>query len=122
MAKPAITVDFKGVEAAIQKAKTTRDELIRQFDGETEKATLRIANEAAKEAPRRDGHLKNSIAASPRRKAVMVWEVGSDREYAARQEYEHASKRGFFRKALFNERNKFREALRNVIAKVGGKA
>lgn len=118
MAKPAIEVDFKGVAEAIRKAKDVREELIRQLERETEKAALRVANEAAKNAPVKDRFLTNSITASPRKKAVMTWEVGSDRDYAAKQEYEHKTKKGFFRKALMNERSRFQDRIKDILKRV----
>jgi hypothetical protein len=110
-----------GVTEALRKAKETAAELSEEIDKETEKAALRTVNEAAENAPRKDGHLINSIVASPKRKKAMVWEVGSDRPYAARQEYEHKTRKGFFRKALLHEESRFKSAIEKLLRKVGGK-
>lgn len=108
-----------GVADAIRKAKKAREMLIEGIEAETEKAALRTANESASNAPRLTGRLANSITASPRRVRAMVWSVGSDLPYARRQEYEHKSRKGFFRKALLKERTKFREAIERVLKKAG---
>lgn len=115
----ALKISVKGVAEALRQAKETRDELVKAIDEETEKAALRVVNEAAANAPRKDGLLINSIVSSPNRRKAMVWNVGSDRPYARRQEYEHKSKRGFFRKALFKERTRFRDAIRKILDRVG---
>lgn len=107
------------IAEALAKAKRTNTELDQAVEAEVEKAALRTVNDAATNAPRRDGHLKNSITSSPKRIKAYTWRVGSDRPYAARQEYEHKTNRGFFRKALFNERTRFRDALAKLLEKVG---
>ena|SRR5690625_4222940 len=119
MSKDIIKVDVRGVREAIQRAKDTRGELIRELGGTTERAALGVANKAAEGAPRLHGFLKNSIISSPEKKDDLTWEVGSDRAYAARQEYEHKSRKGFFRKALAAEDPLFKKAIQNVLKRVG---
>jgi hypothetical protein len=92
--------------------------LIEELDDVTEKHGLMAVNEAKENAPRRDGFLKNSIHFYGRQ-SKMSRLFGSDRPYAARQEYEHATKKGFFRKALWNRREPFREEIRETIERRG---
>src|SRR5690625_4019017 len=115
----SVKIDVRGVEQALRRLRGARTELIDGLDGETEKAALRAANEAAELAPRRDGHLKNSITASPKRLKLMTWEIGSDRPYARRQEYEHATRKGFFRKSLASEKIRYEGGIKAVLKRVG---
>lgn len=90
--------------------------ILDELDKETEKAALRVINDARAEAPRDTGALANSIRTYGRVKPLRRT-VGSNLPYAARQEYEHASKSGFFRKAIYKERITFREAIEDVLKK-----
>lgn len=92
-----------------------------KVDKVTEFHTLKMANDAANNAPERDRHLKNSITASPKRLSKGAWQFGSDRPYAQRQEYEHKTRKGFFRKALWNGRNPFRNDIRDLIRNMFGR-
>lgn len=84
-----------------------------------EKNAINIVNEAKENAPIRDGHLKRSIRLYGR-PARLKRTIGSDREYAQRQEYEHPTNKGFFRKALWKGREPFRKDIRDEIKKLGG--
>lgn len=119
MSKNPIKFEVKGVEEAIRRAKATRDDLIRELGGTTERAALGVANEAASNAPRLHGFLRNSITSSPEKKDDLTWEVGSDLPYAQRQEYEHPSRKGFFRQALAKESPLFKKAIETVLKRVG---
>ncbi|MFU8688477.1 HK97 gp10 family phage protein [Rossellomorea sp. FS2] len=79
---------------------------------------VKIANEAKENAPERDRFLKRSIKlyGKPVR---LERTIGSNMPYAQRQEYEHKSKRGYFRKALWSGREPFRSAIQNEIKKLG---
>ena len=83
----------------------------------TETYTRKMANESASMAPVKTSDLKNSILASPRRLKIGAWQYGSELPYARRQEYEHATKKGFIRRAVWNNREPYREALRKEFAK-----
>lgn len=93
------------------------DEAFNIADNVTETYTRKMANESAEMAPVDTGKLKNSIAASPERIAKGEWQYGSDVEYARRQEYEHRTRKGFIRKAVWNNRDKYRETLRRELTK-----
>lgn len=117
---PELSTKSRGMQRALAAAKNIPAEILRELDNETEKAALRIVNEARVEAPRDTGALANSINVYERKPLLRV--VGSNLPYAARQEYEHASKRGFFRKAIYKERIKFREAIEAVLKKASDRA
>jgi hypothetical protein len=114
---PGINVKVKGLDKALQSAKEIPQKLLKELDDETERAALRVVNEARVNAPVRDSFLVNSIKVYE--KKTLLRTVGSDRPYAQRQEYEHPTKKGFFRKALYKERDTFRSAIENVIKKAG---
>ena len=83
----------------------------------TETYTRKMANESAANAPVKSSDLRNSILASPRRIGPATWEYGSELPYARRQEYEHATKKGFIRKSVWNNRTPYREALKKEFSK-----
>ncbi|MGD6775229.1 HK97 gp10 family phage protein [Sutcliffiella horikoshii] len=113
-------VKVTGADELIKKlGSKAADQLLKDLDGITEKNTLKMANDAAEGAPRRDGHLKNSIISSVRRVSAATYTFGSDRPYAARQEYEHRTHKGFFRKSLWKNRAVFRKEIVEQLKKVG---
>jgi hypothetical protein len=93
--------------------------LVKDLDNIVEKNALKIANEAKQNAPRDSGALKNSIHLWGR-KAVLKRTVGSDRPYAQRQEYEHKTQKGFFRKAMWNGRKPLKSDIEKRIKEIGG--
>jgi hypothetical protein len=109
-----ITVRASGVREAIERLGNP-DGLIRELDRVTEKHTRLMANEASHAAPVKTGRLASSIPPSVEKEQEMVWIFGSDVEYAQRQEYEHRTKKAFFRKAIWDGRASFREEIRNII-------
>lgn len=115
---PNLRISARGLDAALRSAREIPLELIDALDDETERAALRVINDARENAPRLDGALKNSIRMYGR-DVKLKRTIGSDRPYAQRQEYEHATKRGFFRKALYRERNTFRAAIERVLRRAG---
>lgn len=88
-------------------------------DKVTETYARKMANEAAEAAPVDQNLLAPNIAASPERDNGLkgVWTFGSTLEYGRRQEYEHKTKKGFIRKAVWNNRTPYREAILREITK-----
>lgn len=78
----------------------------------SEEFTYKMANKSAEKAPYLDGFLRNSIASSPHKIDEHTWGWGSDMPYATRQEYEHASRSGFIRNTVNEERNAYIAALK----------
>lgn len=86
-------------------------------DKVTETYTRKMANAAADNAPVKSGDLRGNLVASPHRMAPASWEFGGTLPYTRRQEYEHSSHKGFIRKAVWNNRNEYRNALRREVTK-----
>jgi hypothetical protein len=121
MAKgPKIKIKVQGVEDVLMRlGKKGANELAAELDNIVEANAIKIVNEAKENAPIRDGFLKRSIKLYG--KPVMLRRtIGSDRPYAQRQEYEHATHKAYFRRALWNGRKPFRKDIRDEIKKMGG--
>lgn len=90
---------------------------IRDVDRITETYARKMAQESADMAPVKDGGLRGSLASSPEVSddSDHVWEWGSDLPYANRQEYEHATHKGFARKAVWNNREDYRKAVKKRV-------
>lgn len=86
-------------------------------DKVTETYTRKMANESADMAPVKSGDLRTNLIASPYRLKAGTWQFGGTLPYTRRQEYEHKSKKGFIRKAVWNNRTPYREALRREVTK-----
>jgi hypothetical protein len=112
-------IKAQGVEEVLRKlgAKGAQ-EFAKEIDQIVEEHALNIVNNARHNAPIDTGALKNSIDIYEEGELYRV--VGSDRPYAQRQEYEHATKKGYFRKALWNEREPFRKDIQDAIERLDG--
>lgn len=109
-----------GVEEVLRRlGREGAEQLAEEIDGIVERKTLQAINEARGNAPRDTGKLKNSIDMVDQETAPMKRVFGSDVPYATRQEYEHATKKGFFRKAVWNARTPLREEIRDAINRAG---
>lgn len=114
-----LTVKVTGIDELLKRFdKLTGDAILSEMDKVTETYTRNMANESAALAPKRDLGLTNSIVASPApaEGEKGIWTYGSDKPYARRQEYEHATQKGFFRQSVWNNREGYREAIRRKIA------
>lgn len=113
-----MSVNVKGLDKVMKdfslagmKAQGTADKV-------TETYTRKMANEAGEVAPVKSGDLRANVIASPYRLQRGVWQFGGTLAYARRQEYEHRTKKGFIRKAVWRNRNDYREKLREEVAKI----
>src|SRR5690625_2002580 len=86
-------------------------------DKVTETYARKMANGAGARAPVDTGELRANLSASPNRVKAGTWELGGTLPYTRRQEYEHYSKKGFIRKAVWGNRNDYRDALKREVAK-----
>jgi len=112
------SVKANGVEAVLRKlgsegAKRLADDL----DIVVEKQALMTVNDAKNNAPQKDGNLKRSIKLYGK-PVKLSRTIGSNMPYAQRQEYEHKSRKGYFRKALWKRREPFRKAIESEIKKL----
>jgi len=105
-----------GIDEVLKRFKHFYDDSTKEAVGKTvETYARKMANDAAHNAPIRDGFLKNSLASSPERVAQMTWTFGSNLPYALRQEYEHRSHKGFVRRSIWANREAYRAALKRRI-------
>src|SRR5690625_3871608 len=88
-------------------------------DKVTEAYTRKMANEAGQMAPVDTGDLRANLIASPHRLAPAAWQFGGTLAYTRRQEYENKTKKGFIRKAVWNNRTQHQDRLRDTIARHG---
>lgn len=115
-----LNVSVKGLDDVLRKLEK---QLGKEAEGDLDKITeayaRKMAAEAAEMAPLKDGFLKNSIASSPQQSDddIHTWEYGSNLPYATRQEYEHKSRKGFIRKSVWNNREKYRAAIKKRITR-----
>lgn len=112
-----INVKVQGLDAVMKDFSAKGIQAQNRADKVTETYTRKMANESAKMAPVDSGDLRASIAASPYKLKTATWEFGSRLPYARRQEYEHHSKKGFIRKAIWQNRNDYQAAVRREITK-----
>jgi Bacteriophage HK97-gp10, putative tail-component len=113
------TVKAFGVEEVMkQLGKNAANELANELDGVVEKQSFETVNDVKANTPVDTGRLVNSIDVYEK-PAKMARIIGSPVEYATRQEYEHKSKKGFFRKALFKRRTLLRKEVEAIIQKRG---
>jgi hypothetical protein len=120
MGRGTIKIQAFGVKEALEKAgREGARNLANNVDKDVERSVRQMANDSAKMAPVKTGRLAGSIPKTVRKVSEMVWEYGSDVEYATRQEYEHKSRKGFFRKSIWTNRQKLRDRIRNTIKDSG---
>jgi hypothetical protein len=116
MARGNVNVRVTGVEEVLRMlGEQGAQQLAHEIDRAVERKVRTMANEAATDAPVKTGKLAASIPPSVEKLEEMKWRFGSDVEYATRQEYEHATKKGFMRKAVWNNREQLRQDVREVI-------
>lgn len=112
-----INIGFKGLDEVLKDFSVKGLESRMRADKVTEKYTKKMANESAGRAPVLTGALRNSIASSPTKVQDASWHYGSKLPYARKQEYEHVSKKGFIRKSVWNNQDKYKEELGKELIK-----
>lgn len=112
-------VSVSGIDAVLRKLERhLGDEAVTDIDRITEAYARKMANESAEMAPVKDGLLKNSIASSPQPSDELhVWEYGSNLPYATKQEYTHPTQKAFIRRSVWNNREKYSNAILKRITK-----
>lgn len=105
-----------GLDAVMERFKNFYDDSTKEAVGKTvETYARKMAADAAANAPIKDGFLRGSLASSPEKLDGTTWTFGSDLPYARRQEYEHASHKGFVRRSIWANREAYRAALKRRI-------
>ena len=112
-----LKVKVEGIDDVLDSlGRWASEEKAKEIDKVSETYARKMAAESAGKAPIKDGALKGSIAASPQPgESLGEWTYGSDLPYARRQEYEHATNKGFIREVVWNNRDKYREAVRKRV-------
>lgn len=113
----SFSMSVKGIEAAMKKLDPKIVD--REIDKVAETYARKMASSAAVKAPRLHGFLANSLASSPQHESKGVWSWGSDLPYALRQEYEHATQKGFVRRTIWEYRSEYRQAVRLLLKGLG---
>lgn len=113
-----LNIRAQGVAEAIRQAGRMREQLINEIDADVEATMLLAINRSKSLAPVDTSRLRNSIMEVRQERRIMQRAYGSDVEYAQRQEYEHKTKRGYFRKALWEARTTLRDAVGRSIARL----
>lgn len=109
-----------GIDKVLRKLdRQLGEDAIADIDGITEAYARKMAAESAEMAPVKDGLLKNSIASSPQQsdEDIHVWEYGSNLPYAVKQEFTHPSRKAFIRNAVWNNRDKYSNAVLKRLTK-----
>lgn len=111
-------IDFKGINEVESKLGAVSARRVKQMiDVDLEEGIKRMANEAGNNAPVDTGYLRETIYSSPRKLRRHYYMFGSIAPYAQRQEYEHRTKRGYFRKAVWKEAPVIKERIARTIKK-----
>lgn len=84
-------------------------------DEAVERRALLIVNDIKSNAPRLTGRLANSFDIVPQYTRLGERAIGSEIEYAQRQEYEHATKKGFVRNTVTNHEPYLENDLRDAV-------
>lgn len=91
------------------------DDLIDALDRVAEEYTDYMAEQASDNAPVDTGALANSILASVEKEAPMTYLFGSHLPYAQRQEYEHRTKKAYFRRAIWQYQEAYGDAILRAL-------
>ncbi len=112
-----MNVNVKGLNSVMKDFSLAGIKAQGNADKVTETYARKMANESADMAPVKSGDLRANLISSPYRLKAGTWQFGGTLPYTRRQEYEHKSKKGFIRKAVWNNRTPYREALRREVTK-----
>ena len=112
-----LNVNVKGLDSVMKDFSLAGIKAQGNADKVTETYTRKMANDSAGMAPVKSGDMRANLASSPHRNAPASWQFGGTLPYTRRQEYEHKTRKGFIRKAVWKNRNDYREALRREVAK-----
>src|SRR5690625_5332661 len=107
-----MNVNVKGLDKVMRDFSVAGIKAQGNADKVTETYTRKMANDSADMAAGKSGDMSANIAASPHRLKPAVCEYGGTLPYTRPQEYEHKTKKGFIRKAVWKNRNDNREALK----------
>lgn len=97
-----------------------RQQLIDGIDRDVEVTTLQAINKARAESPILTGELRRGIQLITQDTKPMSRTWAGTKEYTQKQEYEHATKKGFMRRAQWEARTKLKAAIDQTVGRLGG--
>lgn len=107
-------IGLRNVQGKIQKLDIEGKQ---KLDEVVERRALEMVNETREKAPRLTGKLANSINIVQSETKPLTRTYGSNVEYARRQEYEHKTKKGYFRRTVAKHRPLFFKDVRDFLDK-----
>lgn len=97
-------IDFHGVDDVLDTLGSNNARIVKRIvDDDLEEGIDRMAERSYEYAPVDTSALKHSILASVTKLSRHHYMYGSHLPYAQRQEYEHKTKKGFFRRSVLHE-------------------
>lgn len=112
--------DILGLTKIGKRIKAIEQDLTRAVDEAVEVRALKMVNDTRADAPVKTGKLRNSIDIIPQDTKPMVRVYGTNVEYARRQEYEHKTKKGFFRNNVQKHKPLLLNDIKKAIKRVTG--
>lgn len=110
------TVRFKGIDEVKRNlGRASAMRMKRNIDDDLEEGIEQMAETSHDMAPVDTGALKQSILASVRKISRHHYMYGSHLPYAQRQEYEHDTKKGYFRRSVYKEAPQIYSKIRTTI-------
>lgn len=110
-----LNINIRGLQDFTRMADATYTEVQEQVDRAVERRALLIVNDIKQDAPRKTGRLANSFDIVPQYTQKGQRAIGSEIEYATRQEYEHATKKGFVRNNIARHDPLLENDLRDAV-------
>lgn len=113
---PRYKIDFDGIDDLKRKAgRRGADRIRRRVGLALEEGIRDMADDSYDMAPKDTTALAQSILASVQKEAPLTWYYGSVAPYAQRQEYEHKSKKGYFRRSVNKNKGLIHSRIVDII-------
>jgi hypothetical protein len=115
-----VNARITGVHEVTAEIRALMHKLEQNIDEAVEKRALKMVNDTRISAPRKTGKLKNSINIITQETKPMSRTYGTNVEYARKQEYEHKTKKAFFRNTIDRHKPLLKMDGRDAIKKTFG--
>lgn len=113
---PRYSVKFRGLDEVKRNLGVSSSmKMKRNIDDDLDEGIHDMAETSSDMAPVETGALKASILASVRKVSRHKYMYGSHLPYAQRQEYEHDTKKGYFRRSVYKEAPQIYSKIRTTI-------
>lgn len=110
-------IRIEGGAEVIAHINALKEQLKINIDEAVEVRALKMVNDTKVSAPRKTGKLKNSIQIITQETKPMSRTYGTNVEYARKQEYEHKTKRGYFRNNITKHKPLLQADVQKAIKK-----